>query len=137
MADVGAWLLAVCGLAVVGIGVFFLALRPPLLPEDRRYIAAPRKSLDAVLPGLGRWLEKVFWVMGGYMVATGVLTVDVALSGVRNGSATGLVVASAAGVASVGLMAVVNLMLRSDFRWPLVGLASLWTAAALLTAFGV
>ena len=54
------------------------------------------------------------------MVATGVLTVYVALSGVRNGSATGLVVASAAGVASVGLMAVVNLMLRSDFRWPAV-----------------
>ena len=93
MADVGAWLLAVCGLAVVGIGVFFVALRPPLLPEDRRYIAAPRESLDVVLPGLGRWLEKVFWVMGGYMVATGVLTVYVALSGVRNGSATGWVVA--------------------------------------------
>ena len=118
MADVGAWLLAVCGLAVVGIGVFFVALRPPLLPEDRRHIAAPRESLDVVLPGLGRWLEKVFWVMGGYMVATGVLTVYVALSGVRNGSATGWVVALAAGAASVGLMAVVNLMLRSDFRWP-------------------
>jgi len=50
VADVGAWLLAACGLAVVGIGVFFVALRRSLLPEDRRYIAAPRETLDAVRP---------------------------------------------------------------------------------------
>ena len=137
MADVSAWLLAACGLVVVGIGVFFVAFRPPLLPEDRRYMAAPREPLDAVLPGLGRWLEKVFWVMGGYMVATGILTIHLALSGVRDGSTTAWVIAAAAGAVSVGLMAVVNLMLRSDFRWPLLGLASLWTAAVLLAAFGV
>ncbi|MDQ6803852.1 MAG: hypothetical protein M3065_02540 [Actinomycetota bacterium] len=137
MADVGAWLLAVCGLGVVGIGVFFVAFRPPLLPEDRRYMAAQQEPLDAVLPALARWLEKVFWVMGGYMVATGVLTIHLALSGVRDGSATAWVVAGAAGVASVGLMAVVNVLLRSDFRWPLLGLALLWTAAALLAALGV
>jgi hypothetical protein len=137
MADVGAWLLAACGLVVVGIGVFFVAFRPPLLPEDRRYLAVPQEPLDAVLPGLGRWLEKVFWVMGGYMVATGILTIHLALSGVRDGSTTAWVVAAAAGVVSVGLMAVVNLMLRSDFRWPLLGLASMWTAASLLAASGV
>jgi hypothetical protein len=34
-------------------------------------------------------------------------------------------------------MAVVNLILRSDFRWPLLGLASLWAAAVLLAAIGV
>jgi hypothetical protein len=72
-------------LVVVGIGVFFVAFRPPLWPEDRRYIAAPQDSLDAALPGLALWLEKVFWVMGGYMVATGILTIDLALSGVRDG----------------------------------------------------
>jgi hypothetical protein len=137
MADVGAWLLAACGLVVVGIGVFFVAFRPPLLPEDRRYMAAPQEQLDATLPGLDRWLEKVFWVMGGYMVATGILTIHLALSGVRDGSPTAWVAAAAAGAASVGVMAVVNLMLRSHFRWPLLGLALLWTVAALLAAFGV
>ncbi|MEO8687744.1 MAG: hypothetical protein ABI611_05945 [Solirubrobacteraceae bacterium] len=71
------------------------------------------------------------------MLATGVLTIYAALSGVRNGSTTAWVVGAAAGVVSVGLMAVVNLMLRSDFRLPLLGLASLWTAAALLAAFHV
>ena len=137
MADVGAWLLAACGLAVVGVGMFFVAFRPPLLPEDRRYMAAHPESRDAVLPDLGRWLEKVFWVLGGYMVATGILRIHLAQSGVRDGSATALVVAAAAGVVSVGLMAVVNLMLRSDFRWALLGLAALWAAASLLAALGV
>lgn len=133
----GAWLLAACGIVVVGIGVFFVASRPPLLPEDLRYIAAPAAPLEIVLPGLHRWVEKVFWVMGGYMVATGLLTIQLALSGVRDGSTTAWVIAAVAGLASVGLMAVVNLMLRSDFRWPLLGLALLWAAAALLAALGV
>jgi len=88
---------------VVGIGVFFVAFRPPLLPEDRRYIAAPGPAFDAVLPDLGRWLKKVFWVMGGYMIATGILTIHLALFVVRGGSAIAWVIAVAAGVASVGL----------------------------------
>ncbi len=73
MAATGAWMLAACGLAVVGIGLFFAILRPPLLPEDRRYMDAdaPAPAVDAVSPGLGRWLKKVFVVMGGYLVATG------------------------------------------------------------------
>ncbi len=74
--------------------------------------------------------------MGGYMVATGILTIHLALTDVRDGSTTAWVVAAAAGAASVGTMAVVNLVLRSDFRWPLLGLASLWTVAATLAAFG-
>lgn len=79
--DVGAWLLAACSGVVVAVGVFLIAFRPPLLPEDRRYIAAPQAPLDAVLPGVGRWLGQVFDVMGGYMVAAGVLTTHLALSG--------------------------------------------------------
>jgi hypothetical protein len=100
-------------------------------------MAVPPEELHPVLPGLGRWLEKVFWVMGGYVAATGILTIHLALSGVRDGSTTAWVVGAGVGVVSVGLMAVVNLMLRSDFRWPLLGLASLWTGAVLLAAFGI
>ncbi len=132
--DVSAWLLAVCGLIVVSIGVFFIAFRPPLLPEDRRYMAAPQEALAVVLPDLSRWLGKVFSVMGGYMVATGVLTIHLALSGVRDGSTSACIVAAVAGAASVGLMSAVNFVLRSDFRWPLLSLAVLWTAAVLLAA---
>ncbi len=99
-------------------------------------MAVAREPLEAVLPGLGPWLKKVFLVMGGYMVATGALTIHLALTGVQSGSTSAWIVAAVAGAVSVGLMAVVNLVLRSDFRWPLVGLASLWTAATLLAAFG-
>lgn len=72
-----------------------------------------------------------------YMVATGLLTIHLALSDVRDGSTTAWVVAVFAGVASVGLMAVVNLILRSDFRRPLLGLASLWAAGTILAALGI
>jgi hypothetical protein len=137
LADAAAWLLAGCGLVVVAIGVFFVAFRPPLLPEDRRYMDASEPALEAVLPALSRWLEQVFSVMGGYIVATGILTIHLALTGVREGATTAWVVAAGAGAASVGLMAVVNLRLRSDFRWPLLGLASLWSAGVILAAFGV
>ncbi|MEO6398943.1 MAG: hypothetical protein ABIP13_10790 [Tepidiformaceae bacterium] len=60
---------------VVGIGLFFVAFRPSLLPEDRRYMAAPEEAPEAALPGLDRWLPKVFAVMEGYMVATWILTI--------------------------------------------------------------
>ena len=100
-------------------------------------MGAPSELIDAALPGLFGWLRKVFWVMGGYMVATGMLSIHLAVSLVGDGSTTAWVVAAAAGAASVGLMAVVNLMLRSDFRWPLLGLASLWALAVLLAALGV
>ena len=135
--DVAAWLLTACGIAVIGIGTFFVLFRPPLLPEDRRYIAAPGAALDAVGAGLSRWLAKVFWVMGGYMIATGILVVHLARADFHAASTVAVVVAAVAGVASVGTMAVVNLMLRSDFRWPLLGLATLWTISIALAVLGV
>lgn len=82
-------------------------------------------------------LEKVFWVMGGYMVATGILAIHLALSGVRSGSTSAWIVAATAGLASVGLMAVVNLKLRQTSARPCRVSASLWTAAVVLAAFGV
>jgi len=45
-------------------------------------------------------------------------------------------VAAVAGAASVGVMVVVNVVLRSHFRWPLLALGALWATAVVLTAFG-
>ena len=44
--------LAVAGIAVMGIGSYFIFLRPPLLPEDLRFLALPASQLDVIKPRL-------------------------------------------------------------------------------------
>jgi hypothetical protein len=56
----------------MGIGFYFIFLRPPLLPEDLRYMALSPPQLDVVRPRLAERLTQVFIVLGGYAVATGV-----------------------------------------------------------------
>ena len=63
-----------CGLWLVALGVYFLFLRPALLPEDPRYIGSSLETIRSAAPGLERWLGHVFNVMGGFMVATGAMT---------------------------------------------------------------
>lgn len=119
--------LALCGLALIGMGLYFVLLRPALLPEDARYIgASPREILDA-FPGLANWLDRVFWVMGGYILTAGLLTLYVAVTSfrARDRGAFGI-------AASVGWMTFVNFVIASDFKWLLLALAALWGLALLL-----
>jgi hypothetical protein len=122
-------LLALAGTTLVVAGLYFVLLRPPLLPEDVRYMGLSAAELDAVRPRLGAWLTQVFRVMGGYVIATGVLTVTLAATSFRAhhwGAAMGALVG---GAASIGWMAVVNFMISSDFKWTLLAMASLWAAS--------
>jgi hypothetical protein len=114
--------LAAAGTAVMGIGLYFIFLRPPLLPEDLRYMALSAAQLDIVRPRLAEWLTHVFIVLGGYAVATGALTITLAATSFRThrrGAAIG-------GAGSIGLMAAVNFAIRSDFKWVLLSIALLW-----------
>jgi len=116
----------VCGLWLVALGLYFILLRPALLPEDPLYIGSSLEAIRAAVPGLERWLGLVFNVMGGFMVATGVLTVLAAwyfLAKRERGTFAALAVA---GVASVGLLSATNFVLHSDFRWLLLLPAILW-----------
>jgi hypothetical protein len=82
----GTWswiVLAAAGIAVMGIGSYFIFLRPPLLPEDLRFLALPASQLDVIRPRLELWLAHVFIVLGGYAVATGVLTIALAATSFR------------------------------------------------------
>lgn len=124
--------LALGGISLLGLGGYFLLLRPPLLPEDARYLGTSLPALQAAVPGLGHWLQKVFWVMGGYMVATGVLTLHVAVSSFRFRRPGAFPAAALAGLSSIGWMAAVNFLLYSDFKWVLAGLTLPWVAALLL-----
>ena len=62
--------LLLSGLLIAGIGLFFIAVRPPLLPEDVRYMELSPDELVAIAPRLGNWLEKVFTFLGGFALAT-------------------------------------------------------------------
>ncbi|MDQ6647033.1 MAG: hypothetical protein M3Y93_07355 [Pseudomonadota bacterium] len=123
-------LLAACGIILIGLGAYFAFLRPPLLPEDTRAIGATGGQITALAPGLSAWLKHVFWVIGGYMAGTGVLTMYIALVSVPGRARGAAGVATLAGFLSIGWMATVNFIIDSDFKWLLLGAALLWGVAA-------
>ena len=55
----------------------FHFLRPPLLPEDPRFMGTTLAQIRMPVPGLESWLQKMFTVMGGFMASASVLTVFV------------------------------------------------------------
>ena len=126
MASLASWILIACGLALVLIGAFFLAVRPPLLPEDARFMGSTLDDIVEAVPGLTSWLRHVFWVLGGFIAATGVLVVYVASAGEPTRDTGALAVLAVAGVTSLGWMSVVNFMIGSDFKWALLALDGIW-----------
>ena len=125
-------LLIASGIVVMGVGLYFNFFRPPLLPEDVRYVGGTMESIRAGAPGLAAWLSKVFLVMGGYILATGLLTTFMGVVLLRSMLPGGWLVASFAGVTSIGLMAAVNFVIDSDFKWLLFSVAVLWACALLM-----
>jgi hypothetical protein len=127
--------LIMAGVALIGVGLYFILLRPPLLPEDIRYMALPAAQFDILRPRLELWLTQVFRVMGGYVLATGVLAVTLAATAFRahqKGAAIGALIG---GAASIGWMAAVNFMIDSDFKWVLLGMTLLWACSLVLFWF--
>jgi len=120
-----------CGLWLVALGTYFLFLRPALLPEDSRYTGSSLETIRSAVPGLERWLGHVFSVMGGFMVATGAMTVLVACRMLERPERGTLTALSAAGAASVGRMSATNFLLYSIFRWLLLLPALLWLAGVI------
>ena len=121
--------LAAAGVALIGTGLYFMLLRPPLLPEDLRYMDLSTVQFEVVRPRLEAWLTLVFRVMGGYVIATGILTVTLAATSFRAhhwGAALGALIG---GAASIGLMAAVNFVIDSDFKWTLLAMALLWSSS--------
>ena len=104
--------LALGGMILMALGLYFVFLRPPLLPEDPRYMGSSQSAIQTALPGLSLWLRRVFWVMGGYMFATGLLTAYIALTAFRARAGGAVGVVALAGSASIGWMAVVNFIIE-------------------------
>ena len=120
-----------------GLGVYFIAFRAAVLPEDSRFLGAGRETLRTVLPRLEPWLHLVFTVLGGQMAAVGVLVVAAAwrLSRRGMGGRPELVLLAAVGALSVGLMSAVNFVLASDSRWLLILPAGVWIFGLVLAVF--
>ena len=121
-------LITVSGVWLVGLGAYFIALRPPLLPEDTRFIGTTLDQVRTTVPGLERWLAHVFTVMGGFMAGAGVLTVFVAMVAMPprlKGTSWAIALS---GALTVALMSATNMALGSDFRWLLLVPALIWLA---------
>lgn len=117
------------------MGLYFSFLRPPLLPEDLRYMS---KTLDNIIdstPELSDWLNKVFWVMGSYIFTTGLLTIYIALTSFRTRQSGAFTITAVSGVSSIGSMTAINFIIASDFRWILAIFSLIWISALILYRF--
>lgn len=126
------WLLIACGIWLVLLGLYFIFLRPPLLPEDPRFMGSSLEQVRIALPGLEGWLKRVFIVMGGFMAGTGVLiifTARVAMPSRMTGVSWAIAIS---GLTTVALMSAINFSLQSDFRWVLLVPVLIWLASFVL-----
>ena len=125
-------ILAFGGFLLLAMGIYFIFIRPPLLPEDLRYMKITLPMEQDKMQGLQMWLRKVFWVMGCYIFTTGLLTIFIAFTSFRTRTrgAYGIVVLS--GISSIGAMTVVNFMIGSDFKWILLIFTLPWMIALFL-----
>ena len=120
------------GAILMVLGLYFAFLRPPLLPEDARFMGTSLAQVEATLPGLSGWLRHVFRVLGGYIGATGLLTICLAVTAFRARTGGAALVATLAGLTSIGLMAVVNFSIGSDFKWLILSFGLPWVVALAL-----
>ena len=119
-------LFVVCGTWLVVLGLYFMFVRPALLPEDLRYIGTSLGEIHARVPGLERWLHRVFMVMGGFIAAAGILLIVMAKADARRDGRATLIILTIVGILSVGLMSATNFQLDSDFKWFLLIPVIVW-----------
>ena len=125
-------ILAFGGLLLVAMGIYFVFLRPALLPEDFKYIGTTSTIVKENFPQLTVWLHKVFWVIGSYIFTTGLLTIYIALTSYRTRTHGAFSIILISGITSIGFMTIVNFNLNSDFKWMLLAFTFPWFIALAL-----
>ena len=121
-------LLLLLGLLTMGTAVFFLVLRPALLPEDIRHTGIDPGTLP---PAFLEWLGTVFRTWGGFIAGFGVLLLGIG-GFLLSGRARCLYWATAIGaVVAFGRFLFSNILLDSDFLWFISALFALAAATAI------
>ena len=125
-------LLTIGGFLIAAMGIYFVFLRPSLLPEDLRYMNTSLPVVKNNIPELSLWLQKVFWVMGGYIFTTGLLIIYIAQTAFRSRTQGAFIIVLIAGITSIGSMTIVNFILKSDFKFVLITFALPWVISLIL-----
>ncbi len=125
-------ILAFGGFLLLAMGIYFIFIRPSLLPEDLRYMKITLPIEQDKMQGLQMWLRKVFWVMGCYIFTTGLLTIFIAFTSFRTRTRGAYGIVALSGISSIGAMTVVNFMIGSDFKWILLFFTLPWVMALIL-----
>ena len=134
--SVARFLFVACGAWLIGLGLYFMFLRPALLPEDLRYMGAGPGEMQSAMPGLERWAHRVFTVMGGFMTGAGVLTIFVTMNALGGRAKWIWIGLALAGLFTVGTMSVTNFQLDSDFKWLLLVPSLLWVTGLVFLIIG-
>ena len=108
------------------MGCYFVFFRPALLPEDLSYIGTSEVEVNRQLPGLTRWLHKVFIVLGGYIITAGSLMIYLGIAENNRNSAALNSATLISGLTSIVTMTVINFIIDSDFKWILLLLTTPW-----------
>ena len=129
------FLFITCGIWLIGLGLYFMFIRPSLLPEDLRYMGASPAEIQSAMPGLELWLQRVFNVMGGFMTGAGLLTILAAMNTSVMREKRNWIFMALAGLFTVGTMSLTNFQLNSDFKWLLLIPALLWILGLVFPIF--
>ncbi len=129
-------ILVIYSLILISIGLYFILIRPPFLSEDARFTGATLNEIIAVAPNFSHWLDKVFTVLGGFIISTGILTLYLAITSFRKRATGSAFIVALSGFTSIILMTVINFLIESDFKWQLIALTSLLGLSIFLYSLG-
>ena len=130
------WTFVACGVWLIGVGGYFMLVRPALLPEDLRYLGSSAAQVEMLLPRLAPWLRNVFTVMGGFIAGSGVLMIFVGVRAVPQALRGTGAALGCAGLLTVATMSWTNFVLDSDFKWLLLAPAVAWVLGLVSYAIG-
>ncbi|GAA1740543.1 hypothetical protein [Microcella frigidaquae] len=122
-------LTTVLGALALGVGGYFLFLRPTLLPEDIRHTGIDPTTLP---PAFLDWLGIVFATWGGFIAGFGILLLGIGIT-LLSRRTLWLYLGTAAGVlVAFGRFVLSNILIGSDFLWFIATLFVLALALAIV-----